>query len=59
MNTLEEFLNQRKLNPVEAMNLLQDNGIVSDLAVTAHDVAIVDCERAIAFLKVQMCMEFF
>jgi len=50
MNSLEQHLRAKKLNEIEAMNALQDAGIVSDLAVFACDVAECDCTSAIAFL---------
>lgn len=46
MNLLEQFLATQKINETEAMNYLQDHGIVSDNCVWAKDVADVDCERA-------------
>lgn len=35
---------------VTGLNLLQDNGIISDLCVWASDVAEVDIPKAIAFI---------
>lgn len=35
------------------MNLLQEDGIISDLCVWAEDVADCDCGRAIEFLQRQ------
>lgn len=46
-NSFEEFLLKFKVNEVAAMNMLQDRGVISDLCVTAHDVADVDCHTAI------------
>lgn len=53
MNALERFCREQGWDEKEAMNRLQEHGIVSDLAVTAADVAAVDCERAVAWLKEQ------
>jgi hypothetical protein len=51
VNSLESFLYCYKLNSVEAMNILQDEGIISDLCATPADVAEADIPKAIAFLK--------
>ncbi len=51
MNSLQRFLDESGVDEVKSMNLLQTNGIISDLAVWAEDVAEVDCQRAIDFLK--------
>lgn len=55
MNDLEKYLLSKRISPVEAMNRLQDFGIVSDNAVWPADVADVDCERAIKFLQENPC----
>lgn len=51
MNALEQYLKDHRINPVVALDALQDHGIVSDLAITAADVASEDCVRAIQFLE--------
>ena len=38
------------LDEIEAMNLLQDAGVVSDLCVGIESVATEDLERAIEFI---------
>lgn len=38
------------LPEIEAMNRLQDNGIISDLCVKLDDIAPVDVVRAVEFL---------
>ncbi len=50
MNSLENHIRSKSLNEIEAMNALQDAGIVSDLCVLACDVAEIYCTAAIAFL---------
>lgn len=61
MNALEKFIIERKLNPVEAMNHLQDVGLISDHAITAADVAHVDVFPArdylVKFVKCTLCGE--
>ena len=58
MNSLSIYLektrgaNQAEI--IQALNSLQEHGIISDLCVTSEDVAWRDCERAIAFLKSQI-----
>lgn len=49
-NSLEAFVDEIGMDPIEAMNTLMSNGIVSDNAVELHDVAEVDCVRAVKFL---------
>jgi len=39
------------MKPVEAMNALQDVGVISDLCVKPEDVAAADVEKAIEYLK--------
>ena len=39
------------LSEVEGMNLLQDQGVISDNCVWAGNVATADIERAIDFIK--------
>jgi hypothetical protein len=50
MNALETFLDASFLDEVEAMNRLQEHGIISDNCILAADVADADCEAAITFL---------
>lgn len=49
--TLIEYIDENLIEPTHAMNLLQDAGIVSDLCVTAGNVAVEDHQIAISFLK--------
>jgi hypothetical protein len=49
--TLKQFIAESGLSECEAMNRLQNHGIVSDEAVWADDVAPSDHDRAIAFLR--------
>ena len=39
------------MTAVQAMNLLQNNGVVSDNCITHEDIADVDCPKAIEFLQ--------
>jgi len=50
MNNLEKAIAGFRLDPVDAMNRLQDAGVVSDNAIHACDVAPGDCGRAVDFL---------
>lgn len=50
MNALEKFITLTGTDPIAAMNLLQDQGVVSDNCIWPHDVADVDCDRAVKFL---------
>ena len=50
MNNLEKAIAGFRLDPVEAMNKLQDAGVVSDNAVLASDVAVENCSTAVDFL---------
>ncbi len=38
MNTLEHYLEKEKIDPIKAMNALQDNGIISDNCIDPKDV---------------------
>lgn len=49
-NTLEQFVAEIGMDPIEAANLLTEAGIISDNSVTLHDVAAVDHARAIKYL---------
>ena len=48
MNSLEQYLEYKKINPVKAMNALQDHGIISDNCIEAKDV--IDAGVAITWL---------
>jgi hypothetical protein len=48
---LELYLASTGLDPYESMNALQEHNIISDLCVTAADVADADCQRAVEFLR--------
>jgi hypothetical protein len=50
MNALEQFLATHKLSELDAMNKLQDAGIISDLCVNACEVAEADQMNAVSFL---------
>ena len=52
LNALTEYLRANSLSETDAMNQLQDEGIVSDNCVTAEDVAAKDCPAAVGFLEV-------
>jgi hypothetical protein len=47
---LKNALTITRLTPDAAMNLLQENGVVSDNCVTLEDVATKDQERAAQWL---------
>lgn len=47
---LKKCIFNLNLSEVEAMNILQDNGIISDLCVWAKDIHDSDIPRAIEFL---------
>jgi hypothetical protein len=50
LNSLEQLICDRKLDQVEVMNVLQgETNLVSDLCVSAADVAAKDCFRACQF----------
>jgi hypothetical protein len=52
VNALEQFISDSgDWDAIPAMNLLQDQGVISDNAITLADVADVDAPRAIAFLE--------
>lgn len=50
MNRLQTYLKETETDEAEAMNALQEHGIISDCAVLACDVPDCDSEKAIAFL---------
>lgn len=49
--TLISVINEFKMTELAAMNLLQDNGIISDLCLTVGDVATEDTQKAVKYLK--------
>lgn len=49
MNSLQKHFKGE--DEIEAMNRLTESNLISDNCVTAKDVAEVDCERAIWFLR--------
>lgn len=51
MNELEKFLAGSRITWQEAMNLLQQEGIVSDNCDGPADVAVADCRPAVEFLS--------
>jgi hypothetical protein len=50
-NSLQKWLEFMEENENDAMNRLQDCGMISDNCVSAKDVAECDCKDAIAFLE--------
>ena len=53
MNALEIYLAVMEIDHNTAMNKLTEQGLISDLAVVAADVALRDAERARDFLAEQ------
>lgn len=51
MTELSKYLATTGKNPVEAMNELQEHGVISDNCVDVEDVA--DTDRAILFFKMR------
>ncbi len=51
MNALEKWIEEGWHDEAQTMNYLQDNGIVSDNAVTAADVCREDAEKAVTILS--------
>lgn len=49
--TLTETINELQISELDAMNMLQGNGIISDLCENACDVANADVPAAIKYLK--------
>ena len=47
-NQLENFIENNRLDPVAAMNELQEAGIISDNCICAADVA--NCKEAVKWL---------
>lgn len=50
MNPLEQFILDEQLDPVKAMNTLQNCGVISDNCVCPADVADSDCAAAVKFI---------
>ena len=48
MNSLEQYIDYNKIDPVKAMNALQDHGIISDNCIEPRDV--IDSGVAITWL---------
>ena len=48
MNTLRDYISAHRLDEVGILNLLQDQGIISDECVTAEDCG--DAGRAVTWL---------
>jgi len=51
MNKLQDYIILHDLSETDVMNRLQDQGVISDLAVRAEDVADKDCDRALLWLR--------
>lgn len=51
MNSLQLYCEVFRIDPIKAMNLLQEWGAVSDNCVTVEDVAACDQDLAIRFCK--------
>lgn len=49
--TLTKYCAQQRLNPIKAMNLLQDWGVVADECVTTDDVAPSEQDISIRFVR--------
>jgi hypothetical protein len=49
LNTLQHYLHAQSYDEIDAMNTLQDHGIVSDNCVTAAEVG--DTGKAVSFLN--------
>lgn len=54
MNALELYILQHKWSELEALNLLQDYGVISDNCVWARDVAEADWKSAMDVLLLLM-----
>ena len=50
MSTLAQFILDQRIDPVKAMNTLQNFAVISDNCVGPEDVAEADCPRAIQFI---------
>lgn len=51
MNNLEQWLQENGFDLYDALNQLQDAGIISDECSSVEDVGKADIPRAIEFLK--------
>ena len=52
MNSLEQYIHKKGIDPCDAMNLLQgEYRLVSDLCITPADVAKEDVPNSLAMLK--------
>ena len=49
MNTLEHYIEYKRLNPVKVMNALQNNGVISDECIFPDDVR--DSGQAVYWLE--------
>jgi len=49
MNSLRDYIANRRIDATHALNLLQDAGVISDLCVTVDDVG--DAGKAVAWLS--------
>jgi len=49
MNTLEHYIEYKRLNPVRLMNALQNNGIISDECIFPDEVR--DSGQAVYWLE--------
>lgn len=51
MNSLQLYITQNALDPIVAMNDLQNHNVISDNCIDASEVASADCFRACMFLE--------
>lgn len=51
MNPLESYIAANRLNEFQVLNEIDDAGLISNHCLRAMDVARVDCERAVKWLK--------
>ena len=51
MTTLELYIADNKLDPIQTMNRLADAGLVSDNCVGPETVASANCWRAVQWLE--------
>lgn len=56
--TLTETISELSMSELDAMNMLQGNGIISDVCVNAADVAIADVPNAIKYLRLSLGILF-
>lgn len=50
-NDLTDYIAATGINEIDAMNLLQGDGVISDNCIWVSDVANADCEKAVEYLK--------